>query len=50
MEIKPRSVDISMVPGDRLSITVGIMYKCEIVVESNGELRIYYDDVKCLEL
>jgi len=50
MEFKPRSVELSMVPGDRIEIAVGIMHKCDISVKSNGKLRIYYEDGQSLEL
>lgn len=50
MEFKPHSVDLSMVPGDQIKITVGIMHKCDISVKPNGELRIYYKGGKSQEL
>ena len=50
MNIKPRHIDIDMVPGDSISINVGINYKCDIEVSSNGKLKIYYENVNCLEI
>ena len=50
MEIKPNSAYISMVPGDKLKLNVGIDYKCDIIVLSDGDLRIYYKGGKSIEL
>lgn len=50
MQIESKLSNIAMVPGDALKINVGILYKADIVVMSNGKLRIYYGDGKCLEI
>lgn len=44
MQIEPKLAHISMIPGDALKINVGISYKCDIVIMSNGKLRIYHSD------
>ena len=50
MDIESKLAHINMVPGDAIKINVGISYKCDIVVMSNGKLRIYYNDGESLEL
>ena len=50
MQIEPSKARIAMNPGDTVRIDVGISYKCDITILSNGKLRVYYDGGKCLEI
>jgi hypothetical protein len=50
MQIKPSIAEIDMAPGDRLTMRVGMLRKCDIEVLSNGALRIYYDGGWVLEV
>jgi hypothetical protein len=50
MRIEPSKTRITMDPGDTIKINVGISYKCDITILSDGKLRVYYGDGKCLEI
>ena len=44
MEIDSKVAEIKMVPGDRISVRVGIYHKCDLVALPNGKLRIRCED------
>ena len=50
MEIESKLSHISMVPGDVIKINVGISYKADIVVMSDGSIVIHYGENKCLKI
>ena len=50
MEFKVHNTDIEMVPGDRITISVGILHKCDIEVQKNGDIRIYYEGGQSLKI
>lgn len=50
MEFKYHKVNINMKPHDMIQIHVGISHKCDIKVTANGELRIYYEEGKAIEI
>jgi len=44
MEFKYHNIDISMRPGDKIRIDVGLFHRCDITVTSDGKLQIYHEN------
>ena len=50
MQVESKLSHINMSPGDVIKINVGISYKADVVIMTDGKLRVYYGDEECLEI